>query len=404
MRVRVLFTVSSWPTHYMSMVPLGRALLREGHAVTVLCAPSQRHFVASAGLDPVPILTCPDIEVHNRVDYYREALRGLWPYPWLPLHPLTGESISRLGEFDISWYEASLLPAMKRQWHASENIAADFARAWRPELVVHDPMSLEGPFAARAVGVPAVLSLWGPTGTHEPDHVCLVPQDIADSYRCGRDRVAHVLDPCPSGIEPPTNAQRLRVRYVPHNPMRAGSPDLPENRSRPRVCVTWSTALTRMSGPHSFILPGIIRALSNLDVDIVVTATPADIAALGEVPSTVTLLSGRGLQHLLPHCDAVVHHGGAGSTMTAVSLGLPQLAITFASEQRRNGQRVQASGAGRHLQGHHATGEAIGTAVSDLLYTRSYQEAAADLRSEVLLRPTPASMITDLEKLVAGKA
>ena len=47
-------------------------------------------------------------------------------------------------------------------------------------------------------------------------------------------------------------------------------------------------------------------------------------------------------------------------------------------------------------------GEAIGTAVSDLLYTRSYREAAADLRSEVLLRPTPASLVNDLEKLVVS--
>lgn len=398
--MRVLFTVSSWPTHYASMVPLGRALLRDGNALTVLCGPSQQGFVVRSGLDAVPILSCPDIEVHNRIDYFREAQRGLWPYPWLPLHPLTGAPVSRLGEFDFSWYESTLLPAMKEKWRASECAAAEFARAWRPDVVVHDPMSFEGPFAARAIGVPSILALWGPTGTHEPDHVRLAPQDIADSYRCGRDPVAHVLDPCPPGIEPPTNAQRLRVRYVPHNAMRAAPPMLPEQRCRPRVCVTWSTALTRMSGPHSFILPGIIKALSNLDIDIIVTATAEDISALGDVPSDVTLLAGCGLQHLLPHCDAVVHHGGAGSTMTAVSLGVPQLAVTFASEQRRNGQRVQASGAGRHIQGHHANAEAIGTAVSDLLYTHSYREAAADLRSDVLLRPAPASVVADLEKLV----
>ena len=350
-----------------------------------------------AGLDPVPILSCPDIEVHHRIDYFREAMRGMWPYPWLPLQPLTGTSISRLDDFDFPWYESSLLPAMRRQWHASECAAADFARAWRPDLVVHDPMSLEGPFAARTADVPAILALWGPTGTYEPDHVRLVPQDVADSYRCGRDPVRQVLDPCPSGIEPPTNGRRLKMRYVP--PLPSNLLELPES-CRPRVCVTWSRALTRMSGPRSFILPGIVKALSNLDIDVVVTAAPADISALGPVPSTVKLLSGQGLQDVLPHCDAVVHHGGAAATMTAVSLGVPQLAITFASEQRRNGQRVQAGGAGRHLQGHHATAEAIGTAVSDLLYTPSYREAAADLRSDVLLRPTPASVVADLEKLI----
>ncbi|HZM78180.1 MAG TPA: nucleotide disphospho-sugar-binding domain-containing protein [Candidatus Limnocylindrales bacterium] len=401
--MRVLFTVSSRPAHYLPMAPLGRALLRDGHDVTVLCGPSQRDFVKRAGLDPVPILSCPDVEVHSRVDYFREAQRGQWPYPWLPLHPLTGAPISRLGEFDIPWYESSVLPAMREQWHASERAAAEFARAWRPDLVVHDPMSFEGRFAARTAGVPAILSLWGPTGTHERDGVRLAPQDIADAYRCGREPVAHVLDPCPSGIEPPTNARRIRVRYVPHDPPGSPRPVPPQGRCRPRVCVTWSTALARMSGPRSFILPGIVKALSNLDIDVVVTATPAEIAALGEVPATVSVIPGRGLPHVLPHCDALVHHGGAGTTMTAVSLGVPQVAITFASEQRRNGQRIQAGGAGRHLAGHQATGEAIGTAVSDLLYTRSYREAAAELRSEVLLRPAPASVVADLEKLAAGQ-
>ncbi|HEX6681188.1 MAG TPA: nucleotide disphospho-sugar-binding domain-containing protein [Candidatus Limnocylindrales bacterium] len=400
--MRVLFTVSSWPTHYMAMVPLGRALLREGHELAVLCGPSQRETVAAAGLQAAPILSCPDIEVHNRLDYYREALRGLWPYPWLPLHPFTGKPVSRLGEFDFDGYRIGLLPTMKARWRRSEEAAARFARAWRPDLIVHDPMCFEGPFAARATGVPSILALWGPTGTHEPDHVRLVPHDIAESYTCGRDPVQQAIDPCPSGIEPPTQAQRLKVRFVPHNTMRSTTPELARERHRPRVCVSWSTALSKMSGPNSFILPGIIRSLSNLDIEVVVTATPADIAALERVPPGVRLLSGCGLQHLLPHCDAVVHHGGAGSTMTAVSLGLPQLAITFASEQMRNGQRLQASGAGRHLPGHHATGEAIGSAVSDLLYTRAYREAAADLRSEVLLRPTPASLVADLDKLVVS--
>src|SRR5262249_46857975 len=157
------------------------------------------------------------------------------------------------------------------------------------------------------------------------------------------DMITHVVDPCPATLAPPTEATRLPVRYVPYNGAGAVPAWLLEPAARRRVCVVWSTALTRMSGPHTYILPKIIQALSTVDCDVVCTLTPNDAEALGSVSPSVRLLSGLPLRLLLPRCDAVVHHGGAGSTMTAMWAGIPQLALTFASEQAVSGGRMAAA-------------------------------------------------------------
>jgi Protein of unknown function (DUF1205) len=406
--MRVLFTVSSWPTHYLSMVPLGWALQTSGHEVRVLCAPSQVDPLTRVGLLAVPVLDGVDVAVQNRLDYYHEAVEGRWPYPWLPTHPLTGQPMSTLDDFDLAGYRRSVLPSLAARAARGFDRAVHVARWWEPEIVVHDPYSLEGLLAARVTGVPAALSLWGPIGTHEPEGPGLVPGDISDSFRryglgpFRPDLVDHVIDPCPASIAPAVTATRLPVRYVPCNmggslPAWARRPAL-----RPRVCVTWSTALTTMSGPRSYALPDIIRGLSALNVELVVTATQADVAALGEVPPSVRVLTHCPLHLLLPACDAVVHHGGAGSTMTAVCAGVPQLALTFASEQVRNSARIAAAGAGRHLPGNLVTAGTIRDAMVDLLTTRSYRQAAAALRTQATRRPTPAELVETLDKLARG--
>ncbi|MET7425073.1 nucleotide disphospho-sugar-binding domain-containing protein [Dactylosporangium sp. NPDC005555] len=405
--MRVLFSVSSWPTHYSSMVPLGWALQAAGHELRVLCMPSQTAAVAGAGLPPVPVLGGVEVAVHNRLSYVREARAGQWPYPWTPLHPVTGAAMSTLDEFDLGDYLRTDGARFAAASAAGHDTAVEFAREWRPDLVVHDPVSTEGLLAALVAGVPAVLALWGPVGTHEPAPVRILPDDLGDSFPrhgfgpFGPDLIRHVLDPCPAAVAAPVRGQRLPVRYVPYNGPGVPPGRLPRTPGRPRVCVTWSTALSTMTGPHSYALPAIVAALTSLGVETVLTATREDAEALGPVPATVRLLERCPLYALLPDCDAVIHHGGAGSAMTAMVTGTPQLAITFASEQSRLAERIASSGAGRHLPGHIATVETIQAAVAALLQDVAYQRDAAALRRAALDRPSPVDLLPALEKLAA---
>jgi UDP:flavonoid glycosyltransferase YjiC (YdhE family) len=397
-----MFTVSSWPTHYAAMVPLGWALQAAGHEVRVLCTPSQVNSVSAAGLNPTPILDGMDVPTHLRLQYYHEARDGLWPYPWLPPHPVTGAPLTDLGDFDPDDYGAPELAARAAR---SFDAAVQYAEAWHPDLVLHDPVSLEGLLAARMIGVPAALCLWGPVGTDEPEHMRIVPADHSRSFpryglgELSLDMIENAVDPCPASLAPPTRARRLGVRYVPFNGSGPVPSWLAQPPSRPRVCVTWSTGLTKVSGPNSFVLADVIRGLRDLQCEVVVTAISGDIAALGPVPPSVRVVENIPLKALLPTCAAVVHHGGSGSTLTSLWAGVPQLALTFAAEQTVAAERTAATGASIHMLGHLADPAAVGAAVGCLLGDGSYRDAASTLREEIMAKPTPARFIGDLARL-----
>jgi UDP:flavonoid glycosyltransferase YjiC (YdhE family) len=406
--VRVLFSVSSWPTHYSAMVPLGWALQASGHEVRVLCQPSQTAPVTHAGLLPVPVLDGMDVAVHNRLTYLREALQGDWPYPWLPLHPLSGAVMSTLDDFDAAEYRRVIEPEYARRAAHGHDAAVGFARTWQPDLVVHDPVSTEGLLAARVLRIPAVLALWGPVGTHEAGGVNILPDDLSRAFDrygfgpFGAHVIEHVIDPCPASLEPPVRAHRLPARYIPYNGGGVPPAWLSEPAQRPRVIVSWSTALSAMSGPNSYLLPRIVAALADLDIELIITATKQDVAGLGDVPPSVRVLERCPLHLALPGCAVVIHHGGAGSVMTAIAAGVAQLAITFASEQVRIGERLAASGAGRHLPGHLASAQAIRDEVELMLAGPRYRQAAAELHEETMRRPTAVELVTQLDKVTRG--
>lgn len=127
------------------------------------------------------------------------------------------------------------------------------------------PASLEGLLAARVTGVPSALHLCGPVGTHEAEHMRIVPTDHSGSfprYGLGEfslDMIDRVVDPCPPSLDVPTPAERLPVRYVPYNGTAPSPSWVLEPADRPRVCVTWSTALSTVSGPNSYLLPEVIH-------------------------------------------------------------------------------------------------------------------------------------------------
>jgi UDP:flavonoid glycosyltransferase YjiC (YdhE family) len=406
--MRVLFTVSSWATHYAAMVPLGWALQAAGHELRVLCPPGQAEPLTRAGLLPIPVLDGMDIVVANRMEYYHEAVEGRWRYPWLPLHPLTGAEMGSLGDFDLAAYRREVEPDLLARTARSFDAAVDVARRWRPDVVLHDPTSLEGLLAARVTGVPALLHLWGPVGTHEPPHRRSVPHDVSGSFprhglpEFGLDDLEYVIDPCPDAMAPAVDTKRVPVRFVPYNgsaPVPDWVLDPPERR---RVCVSWSTALSTMSGPNSYLLPDILEAVSGLGLEVILTATAEDIAALGTVPPGVRVLERVPVRLLMEHCDAVVHHGGSGTTMTALAYGVPHLAITFTTETTVTAERLTAAGVGVHLQGDLADTASVREAVRSLVSDPAYRDRAARLRDEIRRRPTTSDLVAHLEELTAA--
>ena len=56
------------------------------------------------------------------------------------------------------------------------------------------------------------------------------------------------------------------------------------------------------------------------------------------------------LRRLLPHCSAIVHHGGVGTTSQALAAGIPQVIRPLAFDQFDNAERIERLGCGRWLK------------------------------------------------------
>ena len=408
--MKVMFVVSDYPGHYFPMVPLGWALQAAGHEVRLVCGPAQAPTASRTGLPVIARGVDVDTVLQARLGYYQEALAG-YGHPGLPpLHPLTGAVMAGLDDFDWPAYQPEFFARAGVDGRDRTRAIAGLARQWRPDLVLHDLLSPEALVAAHVAGGKAVCHLWGPTGTDEtgygldrlrPD----VPAPVRERLGIPLDAqlVTHVIDPCPAPIAPATTAQRLRVRYIPHNG--PGTTALPPARGgRPRVCVVWSNSLSQIFGDASFVVPAVVAAAEQLDVELVLALSDEDADRLGTVPPSVTVLRRYPLNLLLPGASAVVHHGGAGCLMTAVAAGVPQLALPFGAEQEMIARRLAGSGAGTVIRGSAADAGPIAAALRDLLGTSGYRDSAANLAAENAAAPTPLALVAQLEALVAGAA
>ncbi len=69
-----------------------------------------------------------------------------------------------------------------------------------------------------------------------------------------------------------------------------------------------------------------------------------------DLPSNVRTMPYMSFTRLLPHCAAIVHHGGIGTTSQALAAGIPQLIRPMAFDQFDNANRIEKLGCGRWLR------------------------------------------------------
>src|SRR5262249_28546219 len=145
------------------------------------------------------------------------------------------------------------------------------------------------------------------------------------------------LDICPPSIQDRAflaTADRIELRPVPYAD--PGAPPTWDSDRRPLIYLTLGT------GP---LLATAIAALAALDVRVLVAAGRVPVEAVGPVPDNVRVRSWVPQAQLLPRVAAVVHHGGSGTTLGALSVGVPQLILPQGADQFANAQALRAAGA-----------------------------------------------------------
>ncbi|BFO18349.1 DUF1205 domain-containing protein [Streptomyces sp. KM77-8] len=403
--MRLLFTAFPSPSHHFPMVPLEWAARAAGHEVRVASAPSLVDAITASGLPAVGVGSEVDLAGTSR----SKSLSGWhdhdrWPAGW----PVAPELLDDRRK--------ELLEALgQRQFAMAAGMLDDlveFGRSWQPDLVVHDAVSYAGPVAASVLGVPSVSHLWGSPGLQRLEMKGLGPQPqdgfvaLFDRYRAAvRTWPDAWIDPCPPsmGFGPAPDVHP--IQYVPYNGPGLTPDRLLDPASGPRICVTWGATTARLLGAEmTELLRHAIEAVAALPVEVILATTADQRELLGDLPPSVRTEVSVPLHMLLPGCAAVVHHGGAGTTLTAARYAVPQLTITRRPEPTLNGERHAFTGAGIHLtygevRKWERPVETLREQVARLLEDRTYGDAAERLSAEILAQPSPADLVGVLEKL-----
>ncbi|MEU5265874.1 nucleotide disphospho-sugar-binding domain-containing protein [Amycolatopsis sp. NPDC021455] len=371
--MRIVFTCWAWPSHLYAMVPLAWACRAAGHDVRVASQPALAPAIAASGLTGVAVGR--DFDAVSAVREYTTSVArpdGKAPRALRMFHDLADAMLDGLLEF---------------------------GRGWRPDLVVFDPTAWAGPVAAAALGVPAVRHLYGLDLLSRAGDA-LAGQLAPLAERAGAGPVdpfgVLTLDPCPAAVQVPTVRGRVPVRYVPHNGPGTPAPPWPAT-GRPRICVTWGTTMARL-GAGFFRAGDVARALGELGASVTVAVTGAQLPLLGDLPDDVRVLVDTPLHTVLPGCDLLVTHGGAGTMLTGLAAGVPQVAVPRLPDHAAHARQLAAVGAGIAFGRDETPGpdrirEAAGRALDPAFAAR-----AGELAAELAARRSPASVVTLLEE------
>jgi len=172
----------------------------------------------------------------------------------------------------------------------------------------------------------------------------------------------------------------------------AGSP------GRPLVLVGLSSTVMRQEG----LLQRAADALGQAQVRALVTTGPAVDPAAISAPDTVTVTRWARHADVLPHCSAVITHGGHGTVMKALIAGVPLIVVPLGRDQPDNAARVVHAGAGIRLR-KNATVSALQAAISQVIKDPRYPTAARHMAARLAAEHDDNLVVDELEQVAAAR-
>jgi hypothetical protein len=291
--------------------------------------------------------------------------------------------------------------------HSAPTLIAQCERM-QPDLVIFEGMDTGAGVAASVVGIPAAAYAIALAsfvyGSLHPETVGYQRDLWLRRNRTPPEGdgllAAALINPAPPTLRQTDGTQvpTIPIRSVAYNESSAGVPAwLTSARMRPRVYLTLGT----VSFGAIEVLNRAITEIAPLNVDILVTVGPeGEPAALGEVPNNVHVERFVAQSAVLPLVDLIVHHGGTGTVLSALEVGLPQLLLPQGADQFYNAQILPATGVARALPNEAQQPGAIAEAVQALLGDSPERHTAARLRDEIAAMPSPAEVVPTLIELV----
>jgi MGT family glycosyltransferase len=166
---------------------------------------------------------------------------------------------------------------------------------------------------------------------------------------------------------------------------------------RPLVLVGLSSTVMRQER----LLQRAADALGQLPVRGLVTTGPAVDPAVIAAPPNVTVAQWARHADILPHCSAVITHGGHGTVMKALIAGIPQVVVPLGRDQPDNAARVVYAGAGVRLR-KNASARALRAAVARVIEHPRYRAGAARMASRLAAERDANIAVDELERVAAA--
>ena len=377
--VKIMFASLGAYGHLYPMMPLAHACADAGHEAVIATGPPF--------LGQLPLPTVPGYPPNLELDWAIQEARRRHP-------DLHDQDFSMAMFADVTAEFA--IPTMIEQ---CERV--------RPDLVVYEGMHTGAGVAASVLGIPAAAYaialasfiynyLHSATVDYQRD--TWLQRNLTPPEGNGL-LAAALINPAPPTVRQ-TDGSRvptIPIRSVAYNEFSAGVPAwLNGPRSRPRIYLTLGT----VSFGAVEVLSRAIAEIAPLDVDVLVAVGPeGDPAALGEVPANVHVERFVAQSAVLPLVDLIVHHGGTGTVLSALEVGLPQLLLPQGADQFFNADLLTTTGAARALPNDAQQPGAITEAVQALVGDSQERETAARVRDEIAAMPSPAEVVPALFEL-----
>jgi len=273
------------------------------------------------------------------------------------------------------------------------------------------PSPLHAPFFVPWRNLPSVVNRWAWGIAHAGfDRPLRAPLNVERQKR-GLPPIAHVLDHLMAGhvilaadevLTSSSVAGRLGVHQVPALVLDDAvdlSPDMERflESGPPPVFIGFGSMPEADPAGLAAMIAG---AVADAGVRAVVSRTAAE----GLSPSSTLAIAGAEPHgRLFPRCAAVVHHGGVGTTTTALRAGVPQLIVPHTADQPDWGHRVHRAGLGpRPIPRARLRRQNLAAALT-LLSTSSLVTAAREAAARTV-RSGNADAMAALEAIVAGAA
>ncbi|MBO2462633.1 glycosyltransferase [Actinomadura violacea] len=363
--------------HFFPLVPFAWALRARGHQV-LTATPEQS--VAEVGRSGLPaVAVSPAIDV-------RAAMA-----PGGGAHPS-----QRAGAGDAS--AEHMGRGFGRLAELTVEGTAALAEGWSPDLVISEPAEYSGAVVAAARGVPLVRHGWGIAVPAAVDEIA-ADQLAPALARLGLPAPAAPelsIDICPAAVQVPDPRPVRRMRFIPYN----GSGSAPgwalESAGRRRICLTVGSVVPQIHGVG--LLKGLAAELAGEDTEVVIAVPDRFAGDLGPLPPGVRAAGRLPLSLVLGRCDAVVHHGGIGTALTALTFGLPQVALPFMGDQHVTADRLAAAGVAIGLGRDEREPAAVAAAVRRVLAEPGYARAAQAVGTEIAIAPSLDEVARDVER------